>query len=94
MMDSVLPMLFFDSILKFRTVRVFQCRWHLLTDLTNPVHMQSFFSTVSRHIANFQSVSGLSFQNVGYVTIKCFVLYLIMFCDWSLEDKPYWTDKS
>lgn len=32
--------------------------------------------------------------NVGYVTLKCFVLYLIMFCDWSLEEKPFWTDKS
>ncbi|KAJ7339348.1 hypothetical protein OS493_005742 [Desmophyllum pertusum] len=32
--------------------------------------------------------------NVGYVTIKCFALYLIMFCDWSLEEKPFWTDKS
>lgn len=32
--------------------------------------------------------------NVGYVIIKCFVMYLIMFCDWNLEEKPYWTDKS
>lgn len=21
-------------------------------------------------------------------------MYLIMFCDWNLEEKPYWTDKS
>lgn len=32
--------------------------------------------------------------NVGYVIIKCFALYLISFCDWNLEEKPYWTDKS
>jgi len=32
--------------------------------------------------------------NVGFVTVKCFVLYLVMFCDWNLEEKPYWTDKS
>jgi len=65
--------------------------------LTKPIQSSThlgFFSTVSRHIANLQSLSGISFQNVGYVTIKCFVLYLIMFCDWSLEEKPYWTDKS
>lgn len=32
--------------------------------------------------------------NVGYVIIKTFILYLILFCDWDLEEKPYWTDKS
>ncbi|XP_068695850.1 uncharacterized protein [Montipora foliosa] len=32
--------------------------------------------------------------NVGYVIIKSFIMYLVLFCDWDLEEKPYWTDKS
>ncbi|XP_031561847.1 9-divinyl ether synthase-like isoform X2 [Actinia tenebrosa] len=29
--------------------------------------------------------------HVGIITLKTFILYLILFCDWELEEKPYWT---
>lgn len=34
------------------------------------------------------------FQHLGIITIKTFVMYLVLFCDWELEEKPYWTRKT
>jgi hypothetical protein len=37
------------------------------------------------------SILFFSPQHVGIITLKTFILYLVLFCDWQLEEKPYWT---